>query len=215
MRDRCARRCLRTVANNAEPRAETWWDCPRGWCKRLHRTEPVPLALTTYSEHRKTHARARRMDAARSLPLSKAGALDHVSERRVERRRADGCTSRVLTNEQGAAADHGAAAEHGAAAADVGAAAANRGAAADGTERLIPQASLWGRRSRARTPARTPRRVRFRMCATQQACRQATLATAGAAITGASSLEGAARRGACGAAVGGASIQGVAWQAIL
>ena len=97
-RPRCAtavaRRCLRTIANNAEPRAETWWDCPRGWRQRSHRMAPVPLALTTHSEHRKSH---RCTDAVWSLPLSKAGALDHVSERRVELRRVNGCTSRVFT----------------------------------------------------------------------------------------------------------------------
>ena len=97
-RPRCAsavaRRCLRTFANNAEPRAETRWDCPRGRCQRVHRTAPVPLAFTTHSEH---HKNIRRYTPHCSLPLSKAGALDHVSERRVERRRVDGGTSRVVT----------------------------------------------------------------------------------------------------------------------
>ena len=63
----------------------------------MHQTAHDDTAHTTLSEPRKAHAHARRVAAHWSLPLSKAGTLDHVSERRVERRRVHGCTRRVLT----------------------------------------------------------------------------------------------------------------------
>ena len=140
---------------NADPRAETWWDCPRGRCQRMHRMAPVPLALTTHSEHRKTHARARRWTPHGHSPCPKqarsitSANADWSDGGQTAARAESSPTSKALppiTAPQPSMAPLF----------DVGSAAANRGAAADGTERLIPQASFG---ADGVEPARLPARL--------------------------------------------------------